>query len=366
MTQNSWNTPYPTSDLELLVGNTGTRPIVKTLSSGAGISITNNPGDVTITALGTTAGYTQVNRFVFTADDTYIPTTDMKYCDAEICGGGAGGAQSGSARYAGGGGGGGGYARKIFTSAQIGVSKAVTIGLGGAVNANGGTSSLGALISATGGTTGNATHYNATGGVGGTGIGGEYNLVGQRGGKSDNDTAPTGLQSGGGGNSFFGGGAPDNYGSVTVDGYSATTYGGGGGGSATTGYNAGVGYQGIVIITEYISENSTGTEYYDEITAATKTIVVNYLYGANRGGGVAFTLPPTATVGSHFTIIGMSGLWSIAQNALQYVTIGSATSTIGITGSSTATNASDSVTFVCVVADTGWVATSSMGLINVV
>ena len=62
----------------------------------------------------------------------------------------------------------------------------------------------------------------------------------------------------------------------------------------------------------------------------------------------------------------MSGLWSIAQNALQYVKIGAATSTIGVTGSATATNASDSVTFVCVVANTGWIATSSMGNINVV
>lgn len=365
MTQNSWNAPYPTADLELLVGNTGTRPVVKTLSSGAGISITNNPGDVTITALGTTAGYTQVNRFVYTADDTYIPTTDMKYCDVEVCGGGAGGAQAGSGRNAGGGGGGGGYARKIFTSAQIGVSKAVTIGLGGAVNANGGTSSLGALISATGGTTGNIVLYNATGGVGGTGVGGDYNLVGQRGGSSDNSTYPNGLQSGSGGSSFFGGGAPDSFGAITYDGFAATTYGGGGGGSAETGIPAGAGYQGIVIVTEYISEHSTGTEYYEEITAATKTIVVNYTYGANRGGGVAFTLPPTATVGSHFTIIGIAGLWSVAQNALQYVKIGSTTSTIGVTGSITATNAADSVTFVCVVADTGWVATSSMGNITI-
>ena len=107
-----------------------------------------------------------------------------------------------------------------------------------------------------------------------------------------------------------------------------------------------------------------GTIYYEEVTNATKTIVVNYEYGANRGGGVAFTLPATSPVGSKFTITGISGLWSLAQAASQYVNMGAFTTTIGVGGLLTATNARDSISCICIEADKGWNITSSMGNIN--
>lgn len=45
-----------------------------------------------------------------------------------------------------------------------------------------------------------------------------------------------------------------------------------------------------------ISASGTGLTY-EEITDATKTMVVNYTYGANRGAGVAFLLPAASAVG---------------------------------------------------------------------
>lgn len=105
---------------------------------------------------------------------------------------------------------------------------------------------------------------------------------------------------------------------------------------------------------------------YAEETGATKTIVNNYEYGANRGGGVAFALPATAAAGTRFAITGISGLWSLTQAANQYVSVGSVTSTVGVGGSLTATNAGDCITCTCIVADLGWRVTSMMGNLTIV
>jgi hypothetical protein len=105
---------------------------------------------------------------------------------------------------------------------------------------------------------------------------------------------------------------------------------------------------------------------YAEETGANKTIVNNYEYGANRGGGVAFALPATAAAGTRFAITGIAGLWSLTQAASQYVCVGSITSTVGVGGSLTATNAGDCITCTCIVADLGWRVTSMMGNITIV
>lgn len=96
-------------------------------------------------------------------------------------------------------------------------------------------------------------------------------------------------------------------------------------------------------------------------TNATKTIVVNSGYIANRGGGVAFALPATSAVGTTFAIAGQLGLWSITQAANQYILFGNTATTTGVAGSLTATNAQDCLFAVCIEADKGWVVTSSVG-----
>ena len=104
---------------------------------------------------------------------------------------------------------------------------------------------------------------------------------------------------------------------------------------------------------------------YAEETGANKTIVINYEYGANRGGGVAFALPATAAVGTRFAITGIAGLWNITQGASQVVRFGSTTTSAGAGTKVVATDAGDSITCTCIVADTVWRITNSVGNITI-
>lgn len=106
---------------------------------------------------------------------------------------------------------------------------------------------------------------------------------------------------------------------------------------------------------------SAGILAYSEVTDATKAMAVNSSYGANRGGGVAFSLPATAAIGTEIEIVGIAGLWSITQAANQYVKFGNQSSSVGAGGSWTATDAGDCVKLKCIVADLGWRVVSSTG-----
>ena len=103
------------------------------------------------------------------------------------------------------------------------------------------------------------------------------------------------------------------------------------------------------------------------ITAATKTVVVQEGYFANRVGGVAFTLPATAAVGDAFAISAIhAGGWSLAQNASQYVRIGNQVTNTGVAGSLASTAIGDTISVICSVANTGFQVISSMGNITVI
>jgi hypothetical protein len=80
-------------------------------------------------------------------------------------------------------------------------------------------------------------------------------------------------------------------------------------------------------------------------------------------------LPVISALGSRLEIIGLgSGGWKIAQNAGQSIQIGIVTSTVGVGGSVSSAAAFDSLSIVCVVANTKWAilgAPESAGLIIV-
>jgi len=105
---------------------------------------------------------------------------------------------------------------------------------------------------------------------------------------------------------------------------------------------------------------------WEVVTDATKTMVIDVAYGANRGAGVTFTLPATAAAGSRFEIVGMAGLWVLAQNAGQTVYIGDTNTTAGVGGSLTATDAGDCMELICTVSDTNFRVFSMMGNLTVV
>ena len=91
------------------------------------------------------------------------------------------------------------------------------------------------------------------------------------------------------------------------------------------------------------------------VTGTTQAMAINSGYVSNNAGLVTLTLPAVAAVGSVIQMQGLgAGGWQIAQNALQLIHIGSAVTTTGITGYLASTNQYDSLTLLCVVANTTW------------
>lgn len=206
----------------------------------------------------------------FTSSGTYTPDPKMTCAMIEMVGGGGGGGgvlgTSGQV-YQGGGGGAGEYARAYVTAAEVGASKAVTIGSGGSAGANngsqGGTTSVGGLCSAVGGAGGKygSGSQVGVGGAGGTGGSGDIATPGAPGGSGlyNAVSATIAFSSGNGGSSLFGGGALGVAGSGSVAGVAASGYGGGGSGGSNNGAigtltaAGGDGASGFVIITEFCS-----------------------------------------------------------------------------------------------------------------
>jgi len=106
---------------------------------------------------------------------------------------------------------------------------------------------------------------------------------------------------------------------------------------------------------------------WTDVTGATQALAVNNGYVTNRGGGVAYTLPATATEGDMIWIAGSLGSWTVAQNANQQILVGSASSTVGIAGSIASTNVGDCVLLLATTggASTVWRAVNLVGNLTV-
>lgn len=211
----------------------------------------------------------------FTSSGTYTPTPGMVFCIVKVQGAGGGGAGSvatGAAYSLGSGGASGSYAEVKFAAADIGLSKAITIGAAGPAGIGGpgvagGDTSFGSLIVAPGGKGGIST-AQVTGGGQAVISGGDpgalptiaagQTLVSTSGIQGGIGYAAAGTQRGG-----FGAGAPINGGgggagtSLPADaaGKSAQCFGSGGGGSFTdsagAAKNGGPGFGGMVEILEF-------------------------------------------------------------------------------------------------------------------
>lgn len=100
-----------------------------------------------------------------------------------------------------------------------------------------------------------------------------------------------------------------------------------------------------------------------DATGATQAMAINVGYVTNRGGGVVYTLPATATLGDIMKVVGKAGLATITPNANQQILMGSGSGAVGITGTAVATNAGDCMELICVTAgaSTVWRAASWVG-----
>ena len=94
---------------------------------------------------------------------------------------------------------------------------------------------------------------------------------------------------------------------------------------------------------------------WTEVTGTSQAMVADSAYVANNGGLVTFTLPATAAFGTALVVLGKgAGGWSIAQNAGQNIQVGSVSSTVGVGGSVSSSNRWDSISLICVTANTTW------------
>jgi hypothetical protein len=240
------------------------------LSAGSGLSISGT----TLSATGGASGAILSQTFQpFTANGTYTPTTGMVFCQVRAVGGGGGGGGStgatSTARGAGGGQG-GGYAEAWLTAADIGASKAVTIGTAGSggTGANAGTAggdtSLGSLVVAKGGAGGGFNNGSSSWGPGGfatTAGTGNFSRPGFKGhrGITVEAAAGHGMGGDGGGSEFGVGGDGGSATSATssANGGAGVGSGAGGGGGACRGNGSnstgGAGTVGYMIIREFLS-----------------------------------------------------------------------------------------------------------------
>lgn len=113
--------------------------------------------------------------------------------------------------------------------------------------------------------------------------------------------------------------------------------------------------------------STAGAFTWTTITSAdnVKQIVKENGYIATGGVLCTLILPVAATIGDTFMVTGFSALWRITQNALQVMYLGSQSTTPGLGGSFTSTNALDHVEMVYVAANS-WKVVDSIGNITVV
>lgn len=103
------------------------------------------------------------------------------------------------------------------------------------------------------------------------------------------------------------------------------------------------------------------------ITGSSQTLAINTSYTANGASLITFALPAVSPVGSVIEIVGAgAGMWAISQAAGQSVYNGATSTTVGVSGSITATTQYSSLIMKCVVADTTWSVVGRSGTFTIV
>jgi hypothetical protein len=118
-----------------------------------------------------------------------------------------------------------------------------------------------------------------------------------------------------------------------------------------------------------IASTGGGTSFTWTETTSDASLVAANGYIANKAGLLTMTLPASGAIGDIIEITNMNTAvgWRIAQNANQYIRLGSSLTTTGVGGYLEATALGDSVKLVCMVAgaSTGWICTSVLGNITI-
>lgn len=112
-----------------------------------------------------------------------------------------------------------------------------------------------------------------------------------------------------------------------------------------------------------IASTGVGSLVWNDVAGTTQSAVVNNGYICSNAAQTTVTLPATCAEGSVFAVQGKgAGGWILQMNGGQTLHLGSVASTAA--GSATSTNQWDSLTIVCVTANTTFAAISSVGNIT--
>ena len=232
------------TDGQLLIGNSTGNTLTKTtLTAGAGVSITNGSGSISIASplAKSTTIYTSGNG-------VYTAPTNTQWVKITVVGPGAPGGSGVSRRGAGGGAGGVAIKWVAMTAGQTLVYYVGTYGFFNSTVTSG--SLTISDITAACGVGGNNATYNAgvtIGATGGAASGGDINITGGQGGAAYGaSTSVTTQISGAGGNCPGFGSGGSVVGGAIANGLDANGYGGGGGGAVGS-VTAGNGGAGIII-----------------------------------------------------------------------------------------------------------------------
>lgn len=100
-----------------------------------------------------------------------------------------------------------------------------------------------------------------------------------------------------------------------------------------------------------------------DATGSTQALLAQHGYITDNAGGVTYTIPASGTMGDVIKIVGKLGLATITPNANQQILIGSASGTVGVTGTAVANNVGDCLELICITAGTStvWRADSVVG-----
>jgi hypothetical protein len=117
-----------------------------------------------------------------------------------------------------------------------------------------------------------------------------------------------------------------------------------------------------------ITISASGSSGWVDQTTTPVTMVTNTGYTSDAGATlINFTLPTTSAIGDKVEINGKgAGLYMIDQAAGQQIHFGNLASTAGTGGSVSSTLQYDCITLRCIIANTTWVVTSSVGNFTVV
>lgn len=100
-----------------------------------------------------------------------------------------------------------------------------------------------------------------------------------------------------------------------------------------------------------------------DATGSTQALLTSHGYVTDNAGGVVYTLPATALLGDIIKIVGKLGIATVTPLAGQRILIGSASGTVGVTGTAVANNVGDCIELICITAGVSsiWRADSVIG-----